>query len=347
VKKVLSHRLVAVIVGMALSTLSPLLALSAEASPVAPNSLGAAVTSGCTGVQVFPTDDLAGKIDGAPTGTTFCIHTGTYSLGAVALHPKDNDRLIGDPVTSGTNGSISAPTKLIGSGAAIIDLEEPAAISATGVVIKNLDISGAQGTTACKPKCGRGISQGTNLTVSYSHIHGNMMSGIGGIDTGAVVNHVEIDHNGSTIFYHCCAAGIKSTKAYTLSYSYVHDNIGNGVWQDGCGTNFKVTNSTIIGNTISGVRYEHNADCSGSAWITGNTIQNNNSSLVGGSGGVAINSAPNGTVVRNTLGGNKGAGIYVGGTRGPLTGTSIHDNIRNGDVIKGCALTGVSCYNNH
>jgi hypothetical protein len=296
-------------------------------------------------VSVSPTDDLAAAIANAPTGTTFCIHSGTYSLGTSALHPKDNDRLIGDPVTRGTDGTISAPTKIVGSGAAIINLEE-GTLMATGVLIKNLDISGAQGSTACKPKCGRGISQGINLTVTYSRIHNNMMSGIGGIDTGTVVNHVEIDHNGSTIFYHCCAAGIKSTKAYNLSYSYVHDNIGNGVWEDGCGTNFKVTNSTITGNTISGVRYEHNADCPGSAWITGNTIQNNNSALVGGSGGVSINSAPNGTVVRNTLGGNKGAGIYVGGTRGPLTGTSIHDNIKNGDVIRGCALTGVTCYAN-
>ncbi|MDT7543704.1 MAG: hypothetical protein QOE33_3616, partial [Acidobacteriota bacterium] len=259
----------------------------------------------------------------------------------------DNDKLIGDPVTRGSNGSISAPTKIVGSGPAIIDLNPGALIVAvTGVLIQNLDISGAQGTIVCKPKCGRGISQGDNLTVSYSRIHNNLLDGIGGLGAGALVSHVEIDHNGSTIFYHCCAAGIKSTDAYTFQNSYVHDNVGNGVWQDGCGTNFKVTNNIIIGNSISGVRYEHNTICDGVATITHNTIENNNSSLIGGSGGVAISSAPGATVAYNVFGGNKLGGIYVGGTRGPLTGTWIHDNTMNGDAVKGCDLTGVTCSNN-
>lgn len=291
--------------------------------------------------------NLANKIANSPAGTTFCIHKGTYSLGTRALEPKDNDKLIGDPVTRGTNGSISAPTKIVGSGLFIIDMEPaPLIVSRDGVVIENLDISGAQGSTACKPKCGRGISQGTNLTVTYSRIHNNMMSGIGGIGAGAVINHVEVDHNGSTIFYHCCSAGIKSVNNYTVGYSYVHDNVANGVWQDGCGANFKVTYTTVIGNHESGIRYEHNTDCAGSATITHNTVNNNNLDLIGGSGGIAVNSAPGANVGYNTLSGNKNAGIYVGGTRGPLTGTSVHDNVLNGDRLRGCDLTGVTCTNN-
>jgi hypothetical protein len=335
------RKMTALVVSALVWTLSPLLPGAAQAS-----SPGV-VPSACSGVSVSPGTNLVNKVASKPAGTTFCIHAGTYSIGSQAVQPKDNDRLIGDPVTRGANGTISAPTKIVGTGPTVIDMEpDTLLVARDGVVIQNLDVSGAQGSTACKPKCGKGIAQGSNLTVTYSRIHNNMMSGIGGLGAGGIINHVEIDHNGSTIFYHCCAAGIKSVYSYTFGYSYVHDNVGNGVWQDGCGTNFKVTNSTVIGNHESGIRYEHNTDCPGSATITHNTVKNNNLDLIGGSGGIAVNSAPGANVGYNVLGGNKSAGIYVGGTRGPLTGTSIHDNTMNGDALRGCDLTGVTCTNN-
>jgi hypothetical protein len=331
-------------IGSAICLVSSLL-LSVEATSASARSSvgsGQTIASSCTGTSVSPTDDLAAKIADAPSGTTFCIHAGTFSLGSAALAPKDKDKLIGDPVTRGTNGSISAPTKIVGTGPAIVDIG-----LSIGVLIKNLDISGARGTFACRPLCGRGVSHGVSLTVSYSRIHGNALSGIGGIDTGSVVDHTELDHNGSSSFLGCCAAGVKGTTDYSVQNSYVHDNIGNGVWQDGCGSNFKVTNSVITKSSLSGVRYEHNQDCAGSASITGNTIKNNNLSGSNGSGGVAINSAPGATVSFNIFGGNQVAGASAGGTRGALTGTSIHDNTMNGDLLKGCFQRGVSCLNNH
>jgi hypothetical protein len=330
----LSRIAISVALGTAIWALSPLLFdVGAHAS--------GALTTTCTGVSVSPTDNLAAKISAAPSATTFCIHAGTYSLGNAALQPKDKDKLIGDPVTRGATGTISAPTKIVGTGPAIIDVG-----NASGVIVKYLDVSGARGTTSCRPKCGRGISQGTTLTVSYSRLHGNALSGVGGMDTGGLIDHVEIDHNGSTIFIGCCGAGVKSTSDYTIQNSFVHDNIGNGVWQDGCGTNFKVISNTITDNYLSGVRFEHNQSCAGSASITGNTIKNNNVSASNVTGGVAINSAPGAVVSSNIFGGNKGAGVTIGGTRGPLTGTSVHDNTMNGDVLKGCGQTGVSCTNN-
>ena len=332
------------LVGTAIVSLGPLLlSVGAASAGVRHAPEGrSSVPSSCSGVSVSPTDNLVSKIATAASGTTFCIHSGTFSLGTAALQPKDKDKLIGDPVTRAADGSITAPTKIIGTGPAIIDVGE-----STGVLIQNLDISGAKGTFACRPLCGRGISHGATLTVSYSRIHGNALSGIGGIDTGSLVDHVELDHNGSSTFIGCCAAGIKGTSDYTIQYSFVHDNTGNGVWQDGCGSKFKVTNNTITTSSLSGVRFEHNQNCSGSATITSNTIKNNNLSASNGSGGVAINSAPGAIVSLNIFGGNKIAGASAGGTCGPLTGTSIHDNTMNGDVLKGCSQAGVSCLNNH
>jgi hypothetical protein len=339
----LTRRAKIVCVGSVMCLLGPLL-ISAAASASAQSSVDGhrTVSSSCVGTSVSSTDNLAVKIANAPAGTTFCIHAGTYSLGTGALAPKDKDKLIGDPVIRAATGSISAATKIVGTGPAIVDVG-----LSIGVVIKNLDISGARGTYACRPLCGRGISHGVSLTVSYSRIHGNALSGIGGIDTGSVVDHTELDHNGSATFLGCCSAGVKGTTDYTVQNSYVHDNIGNGIWQDGCGSNFKVTNSTVTTSSLSGVRFEHNQSCSGSATITGNTIKNNNLSNSNGSGGVAINSAPGATVSFNVFGGNKVAGVSAGGTRGALTGTSIHDNTMNGDLLKGCFQPGVSCLNNH
>jgi hypothetical protein len=173
-----------------------------------------------------------------------------------------------------------------------------------------------------------------------------MNAGIGGLKGGASLTQVELDHNGSSTFSGCCAGGIKSSDAYTISNSYIHDNIGNGVWQDVCGKNFVVTNNTITNNTKSGVRYEHNRNCSGSATITGNLVKNNNSSGESGAAGVTINSAPGATVAFNIFGGNAKAGVSVGGTRGPTSGTSIHNSTMNKDTLKGCDRSGVSCTNN-
>jgi hypothetical protein len=297
--------------------------------------------SACHGVTVSAGANLASAVANAGSGTTFCLQSGTYSVGSSAVKPKDNDKLIGVPVHVGSDGSIAATSKIVGSGDAVIDLH-----NANGVTIQNLDVSGAKGKESCKPQCGRGISQGGNLTVSYTRVHNNMNAGIGGLKGGGSLTQVELDHNGSSTFSGCCAGGVKSSDDYTISNSYIHDNIGNGVWQDVCGKNFVVTNNTISNNTKSGVRYEHNQNCSGSATITGNVVKSNNSSSDGGAAGVTINSAPGATVAFNVFGGNNKAGVFVGGTRGPTSGTSIHNSTMNKDALKGCDRSGVSCTNN-
>jgi hypothetical protein len=319
--------------------IGPLLFLgTADASP---QQVASTSTTACSGVTVGAGDNLVTKVSSASSGTTFCIASGTFSIGSLAVKPKDNDKLIGASAIVGIDGSISAASKIVGSGAVIIDLGK-----AHGVTIQNLDVSGSKGSSSCQPQCGRGISQGDNTTVSYTRVHDNMIAGIGGGGPGVSLSHVELDHNGSSAFYGCCAAGIKSSSAYTIDSSYIHDNTGNGVWQDICGANFVVTNNTISGNTQSGIRYEHNKVCAGSAWFTNNVVKNNNTSAASGAAGISINSAPGATLAYNTFGGNLKFGVSVGGTRGPTTGTSIHDSTMNKDILKGCTLSGVSCTNN-
>jgi hypothetical protein len=202
-----------------------------------------------------------------------------------------------------------------------------------------------------QPSCGRGINghggNARNLTVLYTRVHNNANHGIGGVN-GSQLVHVELDRNGATAFVGCCAGGVKSVNPYTIRDSYIHDNTGNGAWQDVCGTDFVVIYNTIVRNSLSGVRYEHNQVCPGNATIQHNLIQGNNTAgKTTDAGGVAINSAPGADVAYNTFGGNLVAGVVVGGTRGPVTGTAIHDNDMNGDAIVGCdEASGVTCTNN-
>jgi Right handed beta helix region len=331
--------LVGVSVPVVLSALALSLFLigTAEASPQHITTL----PSACAGVTVNAGNNLVAMVSNASSGTTFCIASGTFSIGSSAVKPKDNDKLIGASAVVGIDGSIAAASKITGSGPAIIDLGK-----SSGVTITNLDISGGKGSSSCQPQCGRGISQGDHTTVSYTRVHDNMIAGIGGGGAGVLLSHVELDHNGLSAFYGCCAAGVKSAYAFTVDSSYIHNNTGNGVWQDICGTNLVVTNNTISGNSQSGIRYEHNKACSGSAMFTSNVIKNNNTAGASGAAGISINSAPGAILAYNVFGGNLKFGVAVGGTRGPTTGTSIHDSTLNHDALKGCTLSGVSCTNN-
>jgi hypothetical protein len=301
---------------------------------------------GCDGTHLNPGDSIASAIKGA-TNRTFCIHAGRYDLGTASLEPGTGVKLIGDPVSVSELGEIEAPTKIVSRGrGGVIQF----ATDASGVLIENLDLSGATGEKSCKPLCGRGINgRGGNakdVTIAYSRIHHNASLGIGGVQS-AFVTHSELDSNGAAAFNGCCAGALKVVDPFTIRESYIHHNAGNGVWQDICGSDLVVARNTITWNAFSGVRYEHNQDCPGNASILHNTIQNNNTSgKLLDAGGVTINSAPNAEVAFNIFGGNQVAAVEVGGSRGPYEGAFIHDNALNGDALSGCQLPGVTCINN-
>lgn len=293
-----------------------------------------ATASHCTGQDVYSGANLVSVAKAAPPGTTFCIHAGTYTLGATPIPVDAGDQFIGEGKNSVFVTTTTAKQVFRG-------------LDAGGARLQGMDISGAQGSLDCKITCGRGIwLKGLNVVLSGLYVHHNESTGAAGMELGAVVENSEFAYNGSPEFVGCCAGGVKVAAQTTVIGSYFHHNTGNGVWQDVCGKGLDVRNNTIVSNTRSGVRYEHNKDCTGSAIIQYNTIQNNNISDHNDSAGVRVNSAPNADIGYNTFGGNKRAGVSIGGARGPVTGTIVHDNTMNGDAVKGCLLTGVTCVNN-
>jgi hypothetical protein len=294
-------------------------------------------------------DDLHKAIDGT-NRKAFCIHAGTYDIGGTPLRPGTGDRLIGDPGVVGPNGTIAAPSKIVYSGSGSI----PAVIEAGPYLsVRWLDISGAKGSTACQPACGRGIGGGIALRVSFTRLHNNSIAGAGGVGSQSTFAHVEVDHNGSTFAEGCCAAGIKSVAdGLFVMNSYVHNNTGNGLWSDLCSDHFLVSNNVIDSNSRSGVQWETSSVCPNastrSAVIHSNVIRNNNLELIDNVGGIHVRNSENANIYNNTFGGSGQArAIAVQASSGfAVTNTKIHNNVLNGDVVAGCSIPGVQCVAN-
>jgi len=295
--------------------------------------------SSCTGKYVYPGANLVNVAAAAPSGTTFCIHQGTYYV-SQPVKVQSGDRLVG------VYSSFPRPT--IKSSIAQQVLH---AGGSTGAIIQGLRVEGAVGDQSCQPECGRGISGGTKLTVDDVRLTNNKNQGIGGAGSGLLVKNSEIDHNGSAPFAQQTgretAAGIKSVNPMTVQNSYIHDNYWAGVWCDeNCGT-MRVENNTIVGNGQRGVHTEISI---GPQVISGNTIEGNGHfeswSL---EAGVLISSVRNVEVYNNTFGGNLDHGIrVVDDGRWPVTGdVSVYGNAMNGDLLNGCLILAVSCPGNY
>lgn len=282
-----------------------------------------------------PGDDLPALVNGT-SGKTFCLAAGTYDIGSGSIEPGSGTKIIGAPVKRTSPGSIDAPSKVVGSSPdGVFFFARPA----TGVLIANLDICCSPGSDR---KQGRGINgnsgRAVDLVVRDSRIHGNAMSGIGGIGENALIERVELDDNGSEAFIGCCSAGIKSADSYTIRNSYVHHNTGNGIWVD-VGGSFVVTDNVVTDNTRNGIRYENST---GFATILRNVVQRNSTSQQRPGGGIEINSADDAEVADNVLGGNFNAGIIFRGSRNPVGGV-VRGNVLNGDAIKGCGGSSGTC----
>ena len=303
----------------------------------------AKAATSCSGKHIYPPQNLTNVAAGSQAGTTFCIHDGTYNISS-AITVQDNDRFIGVYNDSSRPAVATTQARYVFN-----------TTNADYVRIEGLKISGAVGNNLCEPNCGRGIGGGgINLTVVDVRLTGNKNQGIGGVGHGLRVERSEIDHNGSWSFTgldnptSSVSAGIKSVKSMTVLNSHIHDNYWSGVWCDEQCTNFTVRNNIITGHGKAGIHFEISK---GPAIISGNRIQGNGilGSQVGHFAGLLIVSSSQVDAYNNTFGSNQagyGVKIVKDGRYPGVNGVKIHDNIRNGDAIVGCTISGVTCYGN-
>jgi len=306
----------------------------------------------CTGITVKPRNNLSEVAASEPPGTTFCIHDGNYSVSKRILL-QSGDSFIG-LYSDGSRPVISTDrAKEIFDGlykVADLPKRSPPYI-AEGARIEGLRITGAVGGERCSPDCGRGIGGGKNLTVVDVRSDHNTNQGIGGTQDGLLVEGSVLDHNGSEPFLdfdgHGSAAGVKSVRSMTIRDTRVYANVWTGIWCDmGCAP-FTVENVTSNRNGKAGLQYELSF---GPATISNSTFQGNGwRERATRHTGIVIAATQNVEVYGNTFGGNINYAVEVVNSDRPpgLANVSVHDNILNGDAIKGCGVVeSVTCANN-
>jgi Right handed beta helix region len=293
----------------------------------------------CSGVQLYPGDDLSLVAAAHAPGTTYCINDGNYSV-ASNIVVQDGDTFSGVYLDT-THPAVSTTTA-----EHIFHTQE-----ADNVTITGLSISGAVHDNACEPDCGRAIGGGgQNLLVENVRAHHNENQGIGGTDDGLVVLNSTFDHNGDADSAMdgglVSAAGIKSVNSMFIYNSRFTDNYWAGVWCDiECGA-FEVHDSYFSGNGKTGIADEIS---SGPALFEGNTIQNNGMlPTANRHTGLLIVDSRNVKAYNNTFGGNAQYGVQAAQTgRAPGIGNvSIYANTMNGDALTGCSISGVNCETN-
>ena len=306
----------------------------------------------CKGTLVPAGTNLHTIIDGVD-GKTFCLEAGSYDIGDSPLAPGDNVTIAGAEGIRSDKGAIDAPTKIVGSATqAIIE-------AGNDNTFRWLDSSGSQPGATCQPDCGRGIKSSPNMLVEYSHIHHNSNNGIGGGTPNPVrVRFSELDHNGSDEFIGTYGAikqaATKPGGVLIVTDSYIHDNVGTGIWGDRCQDRLIAERNLVTGNSRDGIRWETDmapGDCSNtttrSALIKHNTARGNGTDPSGGDAGIKIRNSPNAEVSFNSTGANEERGIMVrhNDLAGSNLGNVIRDNI-SPDGIDGCDYAGVTCLRN-
>jgi parallel beta-helix repeat protein len=298
----------------------------------------------CQGVKISDGDNIPSIVAGAPEGTTFCLAPATYAI-TKPIVVKTGDSFIG---TAPRRDGVTVKTD---SAQLIFDLTD-----ALNIHFEHFGITGA--INACPGsncgETGRAISQGGDVTVKDMHLYSNGRSGVGGTADGLTVTDSEIDHNGAELA-DGVSAGIKAVHTFTVTDSFIHDNINNGIWCDiQCG-HFVATGNVVTRNTGNGIFMEISQ---GPALIADNVIKNNNTSGNRTAGGISLTDSQNVVVRGNKVSGNQGFGIGARmderincGTPSNLCGfvssaTEIRDNVLNGDPILGCDLPGVDCIRN-
>ena len=287
----------------------------------------------CEGILVPPGADLQQAIDAAPEGARLCLSAWNYTTSAPIV-PKHGQQIVG---VARDQTTVSTSQARI-----VFDVR-----GKMNVTLADLSVTGAVGSKSCKPECGKGIRPGQYTVIDNVRAHHNFALGISAGGPGVVIRNSEIDHNGNPVLYGCCSGGVKGVRSYLIENSYVHHNLGNGIWCDvGCsGPEWKVLDNVATDNTMGGIRYEISGQDT-SALIQGNTVQRNNLPGKGGRGGIEINASRNVVVEDNTLGDNVGPGVIINGTRPPgVANILIRYNVLNGDAIQKCGGE-VTCVDN-
>ena len=232
----------------------------------------------CSGVALSPSSDLQAAINGAPSGTTFCLASGTY-------HPSSLAPKSGDVVDGGNRQAVwdgqgtltyavhsSSASNVTLRGLVIQNYNNPAqsgaiqSFGSSGWVLANNDINHNHGVGVAVD----GGAQVLNNHLWYNHQEGYACHGNHDLFQGN-----EIDHNNWLMEYSPGweAGGGKcwATQYLTFRDNYSHDNGGPGLWTDTDNVYTTYDSNTVKNNWGAGIFHE----ISYAATISNNNVSGN------------------------------------------------------------------------
>lgn len=239
-------------------------------------------TASCAGVALTPSSDVQTAINEAPSGTTFCFGPGTYAVSSIA--PKAGDVLDGGGQGAVLDGGNVAPFGVYGDSTN----PGPPHVTIRGFVIRNYNTPLQRGAIQ--------DYNGAGWIVQDNHITKNRAAGVATGDDAQVLNNL-VDHNGqegfsahgngalyqgNEISYNNFdlkvdpsweAGGGKAwgTQHLTFRFNHVHDNGGNGLWDDTNNIYIIYDGNLVNNNWGAGIYHEIGYD----ATIVDNTISGN------------------------------------------------------------------------
>lgn len=336
--------------------------MASLAAKVGPRQPVGPIQTGARGVILHPGDNIQAAVDSHAAGTKFYLSAGVYSNQHVVA--KDGD------VFTGAKGAI-----MDGGGTTRRAFDG----SASNVTIQNLEIRNYSAGFQDAPiyavdasgwqvlhnnihdNAGVGILFKDNILVRYNQINHNQEMGFGsdgGVGIRVLDNEIAFN-NYADKFSGDEDGGSKlwATTGAVVSYNYVHDNHGPGLWDDFNNNNLTYSFNRIENNLAMGIHHEigYNATIT-SNWVEGNGIPNDlwaqgwlwNAQIdVAASGGVQGGKVNiNGNYVKSSPTGNGIALIQQDRTNSDATlgpwdvqHVTVHDNVV--DLTLGGAVGGV------
>jgi hypothetical protein len=253
--------------------------------------LNGPTTAPAGAVTVTPSEDLPTVVSLEPTGTTFWLKAGTYTLGTGQfdqIQPLDNDTFIGAPgaIIDGQHDNLYAfTTQATGVTIEYLTIQNFGAAGqneSAGVVNHDSGTGWTMQYDTITNNAGAGVMLGTNNLLRYSCLSNNGQYGFQGY-SDAGPHNITLDHNeisgNDTYDFEAkdpgcgCTGGGKfwDVTGAQVTDNYVHDNHSVGLWADTNNAGFNFSGNYISNNVGEGIIYE----ISYNAQIVNNTFIKN------------------------------------------------------------------------
>jgi hypothetical protein len=221
-------------------------------------------------VNIDSGDDLDAIVnhpDYATTATTFCVHSGNYTIDQTVIL-NSGDQIQGQPGTRTTVGPATKPRPSVKVSPGANNVSRLIDAKGSNIKVKWLDLSGATGQYLDgKPVAGTGTTinaantDGT-IIARYLRVHNNDGAGISNTK-GRVLDSEFFSNSEDPNFGGFTGSAMKGITEFEAARNFVHDENANGIWLD-LGSNdplrtngYWVHHNLVVNNTRAGIRYEN------------------------------------------------------------------------------------------